>query len=468
MQAPRCVTASGDLLLTTTTRTPLVGRVVSALLLLALVTALLLSAPTTATAAGGAGTNPTLGASTSDATGSTTALSAKGKAAKSKKAAKKNRKNKKGKKSRRSRSTVVTGSLASLPPIVQPGTSPASPTNNGSLVATFEPANPGQKVLLEKRVGRRWKVVASNTEDAWGSAAFSPRTGTYRARTTSDGRAWKTGNVTTTSWRPDFEDTFSGTTLDSSVWNDQKREHESVYAPRTCARVDPAARRVEDGVLHLGVALDPALAAKPCDYTSPRSSGTSPYLLNSQVATEYTRFFKHGIVAARIKPQRAKGMHSGFWMLPNGTKYTDGTPAAGTEIDVMEFFGENGRGNESVGSHIHYYEAGWEKVSLGDNFPTTRRVLSNGSDWWDEFHVFSVEWTPREYIFRVDGREYYRESAAVSQAAQYLVLSNLTSDYELNQLTSDELGDTAQVDWVRVFDASSQESARVTRGRKVA
>ncbi len=364
------------------------------------------------------------------------------------------------------RKAEVRGTLASLPPIVQPGTSPAAPSDAGTLVATFTPASPGQKVTLERQTRRGWKAVSTAREDAWGSAAFAPSTGTYRARTTAAGRTWVTGNVTTTRWQPEFEDTFSGTALDTSVWNDQKREHESVYAPRTCARVDPSARRVSDGVLHLGVALDPALAGTPCNYTSPRSSGTSPYLLNSQVATEHTRFFKHGIVAARIKPQRAKGMHSGLWMLPSGTKYADGAPALGAEIDVMEFFGENGRGTETIGSHVHYYEAGWQKVSLGDSFPTARRSLGKGRSWWNEFHVFSVEWTPSEYIFRVDGREYYRESAAVSQADQYLVLSNLTSDYELGELTANELSDTAQVDWVRVFDASSQQSSRVTFGRK--
>lgn len=367
----------------------------------------------------------------------------------------------------RQRGGVVTGILTSLPPIAQPGSSPAAPTDDGTLVATFTPASPGQRVTLERRVPRGWKVVDQDTEDAWGSAAFAPGPGTYRARTTVDGRTWATGTVTAARWRPAFEETFSGTTLDPSVWNDQRREHESVYAPRTCARVDASARRVEAGVLHLGVAVDPALAGTPCQYTSERSSGTSPYLLNSQVATEHTRFFQHGIVAARIKPQRAKGMHSSFWMLPAGTKYADGNPAAGTEIDIMEFFGDNGRGTESIGSHIHYYEPGWSKVSLGDTFPVARRVLEPRRDWWDEFHVFSVEWTPTEYIFRIDGREYYRETGAVSQAQQYLVLSNLTSDYELGELTPEELADTAEVDWVRVFDTTSQESARVTRGRKV-
>ncbi len=372
------------------------------------------------------------------------------------------------KQKRSKRHETVRGTLASLPPIVQPGVSPATPSDEGALVATFTPASPGQEVTLEKKVRRGWKAVATSTEDAWGSAAFSPAAGTYRARTTADGRTWVTGSVTASRWQPEFEDTFSGTALDTSVWNDQKREHESVYAPRTCSRVDASARSVSDGVLHLGIALDPALAGTDCTYTNPRRSGTSPYLLNSQVSTEYTRFFQHGIVAARIKPQRARGIHSGFWLLPADTQYTDGVPAAGTEIDVMEFFGEAGRGKDTISSHVHYYEADWNKVSLGDTFPVARQILGKQHSWWDEFHVFSVEWTPTTYIFRVDGREYYRETKAISQAEQYLVLSALTSDYELGDLTPDELSQSAQVDWVRVFDATSHESARVTRGRKVA
>ena len=82
-----------------------------------------------------------------------------------------------------------------------------------------------------------------------------------------------------------------------------------------------------------------------------------------------------------------------------------------------------------------------------------------------QFHVFSVEWTPTQYVFRIDGRGYYREDKAVSQVPQYVVLSNLTSDYELDDLEAEELGDTAQVDWVRVFDASSHASSRIRYGR---
>ena len=362
----------------------------------------------------------------------------------------------------------VRGTLVALPGVVQPGARPAAAPRAGNLVATFAPASPGRTVTLERRRHGEWRRVARATEDDWGSASFRAWPGTYRARTTGEGRTWLSGTVRLTRWRTEFAEDFGGDALDTSVWNDQQREHESVYAPRTCARVDGSVRRVADGLLHLGIGLDPARVDTPCSYTSGDVTGTSPYLLNSQVATEFSRSFRHGILAARMRFQQARGMHAGFWMLPVGTTYADGDPSAGAEIDVVEFFGENGRGSETIASGIHHYEAGWDKVSRGGPFPEARKALDEGTSWWDEFHVFSVEWTAKEYVFRVDGREYYRERRDVSQAQQYVVLSALTSDYELADLTPDEHDDTAQVDWVRVFDASSRVSSRTTVGRRVA
>ena len=99
------------------------------------------------------------------------------------------------------------------------------------------------------------------------------------------------------------------------------------------------------------------------------------------------------------------------------------------------------------------------KRQIGGPIPDPDRFLATRSDsWWSRFHVFSVEWTPEEYVFRVDGREYYRERGAVSHADSYLVLSMQAVDYELRHLTRDEWDDSAQVDWVRVYDATSAAS----------
>jgi hypothetical protein len=145
-------------------------------------------------------------------------------------------------------------------------------------------------------------------------------------------------------------------------------------------------------------------------------------------------------------------------MLPRDREFVKGDPTGGTEIDVMEYFGERPSGRDTIGTFIHWYDPGWELARLGDVFPQARKVLDRDEEWWDEFHVFSVEWTPEEYVFRVDGREYYRERGAVSLADSYLVLSMQAVDYELRHLTPDEYDDSARVDWVRVYDATSAAS----------
>lgn len=344
-----------------------------------------------------------------------------------------------------------------LPPIAQPGREPADPVRGAALVAQFAPASPGSDVVFERSVrGGGWREVGSGVQDSEGTATLSVRRGRYRVSTEAGGRTWSSPPVRARRWRPDFEETFSGSRLDKTVWNDQEREHEATLAPRTCALVHPAARSVGDGVLRLGVALDPARAGQPCDYDWKGSTGRSPYLLTTQVATEHTYHTQYGIVAARIKPQRADGMHSAFWMLPQDSRFVDDDPAQGAEIDVMEFWGDTGRGAETIGSFVTWHGPGWSSLSLGDKFPGARRALGADREWWEEFHVFSVEWTPEEYVFRVDGREYYRERQAVSHVPGYLVLSMLAADYELDDLAPDDLDDTAEVDWVQVYEATSR------------
>ncbi|WP_457205093.1 glycoside hydrolase family 16 protein [Nocardioides sp. P5_C9_2] len=358
-----------------------------------------------------------------------------------------------------------TGTLVVLPPVAQSGGSPATPPDSSQVVATFRPVRPGRTVLLERGSRHGWRIVDRAREDRAGSASFDVAAGLYRARVEGTDRATAatTGRVHTRAWRTTFEDTFDGTALDLSVWNDQVRAHESVFAPRTCGRSDPAPRSVGSGVLHLGLAPDPELVGIPCVYSHPTGSGTHDFFVYSQVATEHTHFFRYGIFAARMRVQRARGMHSAFWMLPRDRAFVLGDPSAGTEVDVVEYFGERDPGRSDIASFIHWYDPGWVPDGRGDVFPRARRVLEHDEEWWEEFHVFSVEWTPEEYVFRVDGREYYREDEAVSRAEHYLVLSMQALDYELDDLSPDEYGDTADVDWVRVYDATSATSR--PRGR---
>ena len=67
--------------------------------------------------------------------------------------------------------------------------------------------------------------------------------------------------------------------------------------------------------------------------------------------------------------------------------------------------------------------------------------------------MFSVEWTPQEYIFRIGGHEVWRTSAGVSDVPEFLILSMLSSDFELPEVGSDPTPRTAEVDWVAFWQA---------------
>jgi hypothetical protein len=65
-----------------------------------------------------------------------------------------------------------------------------------------------------------------------------------------------------------------------------------------------------------------------------------------------------------------------------------------------------------------------------------------------------VEWTPREYVFRIDGQETMRTSQGVSHHPEFLILSLLSSDFELRLLRGeDQLPQHVDVDWVAAWPA---------------
>ena len=68
----------------------------------------------------------------------------------------------------------------------------------------------------------------------------------------------------------------------------------------------------------------------------------------------------------------------------------------------------------------------------------------------DEPHVYAVEWTASEQLFRIDGRLHHRERRGVALTRQRIVRSVLTRDYEVVDvvevvgLTPDEHDDTGR------------------------
>jgi Glycosyl hydrolases family 16 len=140
-------------------------------------------------------------------------------------------------------------------------------------------------------------------------------------------------------------------------------------------------------------------------------------------------------------------------MQPAISESTTDPAKGGAEIDVIEWFGNEVR-NGGLASFIYAPTPdGPEKV--GGQLEDPDQYLAGQDDSWDgAYHVFSLEWTPTEYIFRIDGQETYRTSEGISHQPEFPILSILSSDYELEHLGGEgNLPQTMSVDWLKFWQA---------------
>jgi beta-glucanase (GH16 family) len=350
--------------------------------------------------------------------------------------------------------------LQVLPPIHQPGRD-AAPSSEATTVvsATVTPAQAGRSIVLERRTGHGWQSEGTLPTNPAGRAEFFVPTrsaaATYRAVAQSYRglAAMRSSSVAATTWgAPDFVDEFDGTGL-SPAW-EHRIQFYNPWGGRACSKGSPAAVSVADGALQLGSMPDPSVADL-CTATDEAGNviGQFPYRLNGHISTQHSADFLYGVAAARMKFQRNPGAHAAFWLQPRGLLDTGPTPW-GAEIDVVEWYGSK-FGRSRLSSAVHAPLPDGDKVQYGGPVSKPDRFLANRSDaWWRNYHVFSVEWTPTEYVFRISGHEVWRIDEGISHDPEFLILSMLSSDFELPALANSQgLTQTASVDWVKFWQA---------------
>jgi beta-glucanase (GH16 family) len=344
------------------------------------------------------------------------------------------------------RQVTQRATLRLSPGIAQNGRTPASP-DAASLLGSvsFSPARRGRTVIVQRRApGQGWHSLIRTRQDTHGQVSFvaddklGARPYTYRAiAAPRTGLPAVVSNTESSAvWRLAFEDRFGGTSLDPAKWD--YRHLGLLQGSRLHAQSDRSAVQVGGGALTLQVRRNPH-----------RRAG---YYYNGHISTDGKFAFRYGYAAARVKFQRGQGQHGGFWLQPQSALAPYGSPArTGAEIDVAEFFGA-GYPRGGMASYVYTYPSRTRTVKSGDVLPSASRALRGRSDsWWSRYHVFSVRWTPSGYIFRIDGVDTWRHFAHASQRPQFLILSLLSSDWELPQLDRSTLPVSMKVDWVRAW-----------------
>ncbi|SEC33180.1 Glycosyl hydrolases family 16 [Nocardioides exalbidus] len=348
-------------------------------------------------------------------------------------------------------------SLEVLPQIVQQGKRPASANSaKGSVIATLKPVKVGRKVTLEVQQGTKWKKAGTARQEKSGKAYFRAKVSkggqplTYRVTAAKLGglKTVSSKSADTSQWvTPTFSDEFSGSTL-NPVWSMRGQDYEA-QSKRLCSKGSPEAVKVGGGTLRLSVIKDKSRSDK-CTASSRKKKEKISYRLNGHIGTGDSNgfSFRYGVAAARIKMQKSRGQHASFWLQPIGENQPG---SAGHEIDVIEYFGDK-HPQGGLTSFIHWYK-GQRLIKTGSWIKNSESFLKNKKDGWSKnYHVFSVQWTPKAISMYIDGKETWRTSARVSKAQQYLILSMLASDYEALEMKDSKLPQSMDVDWVRVWE----------------
>ncbi len=226
-----------------------------------------------------------------------------------------------------------------------------------------------------------------------------------------------------------FSDNFNGRKL-SKNWTFM-----DLRAPtRLCSLPDPRLHSVKNGKLKLEVRRN--AAAKP---NVTRACPDGQYL-NGVVGTRGIKNFKYGKFSARIKFQAPKGAHGAFWLYNNVT-----------EVDVAEYFGASSKGG-GLASYVHRPQGNGKFLTSGGKLKpaAVKRII--GNHYVSEgYHTFTVVWTPSQYVFSIDGKTTLKVSSAIGKDPSFLVLSLLSSYYELPNLKKAKLPLAMRVDWVKVW-----------------
>ncbi len=186
------------------------------------------------------------------------------------------------------------------------------------------------------------------------------------------------------------------------VWSDEFNQTASAHAAPRVANWNYITGPERNGNKELETYCAYGSNQPPCSASQPNSWIGGGYLhivarepspgvyTSARLNTLGLHSFRYGRIEARIKIPRGQGMWPAFWMLGNNIA-TVGWPGCG-EFDIMENIGKTPatvygsiHGPGFIGHHItHPYS------------------LPSHADFYKNFHVYGMIWSPRKVQFYVD------------------------------------------------------------------
>lgn len=176
----------------------------------------------------------------------------------------------------------------------------------------------------------------------------------------------------------------------------------------------------------------------PCTHTSAR------------LITQYKQEFQYGRIESRLRVPEGSGIWPALWML--GTDITEvGWPQTG-EIDIMEFVGRTP--HEIFGTlHGPGYNGGQAFSGVHDI----------GGPVPNQWHEFTLEWSPELIVWSVDGTEFHHASPTDLAPNQWVfehpffLLTNVAVGGNFGGALGEDFSfpQALTIDYIRVYNAPS-------------
>lgn len=182
--------------------------------------------------------------------------------------------------------------------------------------------------------------------------------------------------------------------------------------------------------------------------------------------------FRYGVLEIRAK-LAPPPMFSTIWGYKPALQMKNGKRVVGTdiknafELDVLENFGQP----DWFASNVHqWWNDGSKHTSLdGTKYAELKKyTFPEGKAFYDEFHIFTFEWTPYEMVFSVDGEAYFHydmstiKNVGFAQTPIDLRFSGgfSTAAYHLSKKIPDDAPKYGEylIDYVRVYQSEQYDN----------
>lgn len=275
-----------------------------------------------------------------------------------------------------------------------------------------------------------------------------------------------------------WSDEFDGPAIDPAKWSFDVDCWGGGNDERQCYTDRAKNARIEDGALvieaHREDFTGPAVHATMVTPQNAGTTQTKPFT-SAELLTRGKAAWKYGRISVRAELPQGQGTWPAIWMLPED--WSRGPWPLSGEIDIMEAVNlgvpsetcPGGKENTVLGT-LHFGELPPNTRHKGDETPYPP-ILSG-------FHTYTLDWTPEEMVWTVDGSVFARRqrgdwytAAAPNDRdapfdAPFHLILNLAIGGRLPEGRGlggvDETGfpKRMRVDWVRVWQCGPEAGNR--------